>query len=148
MAELRRTAVGNISEKDLCTLPQLVDALHLYQKGENSSQMKSLIKPAEEILSLASLRLSNESEDTVCRGAPLAMSGVASVEASFAKGEYVELLSQKGKLLCIANAVVDSEELSSSIDKSKIVAYPKIVLEKRLGKKEKEKNKQKEKTKL
>lgn len=128
MLELRRTSAGNISEGMLCTIPQLADAVYVYEKFDDELPIRSLIKPAGQMIILPSIVVGERFVDAVCRGAPLALSGVASVEGSFAKGSDIKFVSGSGELIAAGKAAMDSSEIQACKYGQKIVALPKAVL--------------------
>jgi len=127
MAELRRVQVGRFIEQDCARLSQLVDASHLASNDGSPMWLETFLKPCEQILTLPSLRLRHAALDMVCRGLPLAVSGVASVESEFARGAYVSMLDEQGRLAAIGIAELDSREMDE-MEAGVVVAYPKAVL--------------------
>lgn len=123
MAELRRVSASKFGENDCISLSDLTDATH----GPSRSLLVSLIKPCELILTLPALRIRQAAIDAVCRGLPLAVSGVTSVEAEFARGEYVSILDEKGRLIAVGMSSLDSNEITN-VGGDAIAANPKIVL--------------------
>ena len=127
MAELRRTHVGKFGEGECVRLPDLEDAVHECSASGSPELLANLIKPSEHILTLPALRVRQEALDAACRGLPLAVSGVASVEAVFARGEYVALLNERGVLYAVGIADISSGEFGKR-KKDVIAVNPKIVL--------------------
>ncbi|MFH2101618.1 MAG: RNA-guided pseudouridylation complex pseudouridine synthase subunit Cbf5, partial [Candidatus Micrarchaeota archaeon] len=52
MEELRRTAVGGISEKQAFTMQELIDAVHAWKEENDSSSLEKMIHAPEEFIDL------------------------------------------------------------------------------------------------
>lgn len=102
MIELRRTDVGEVSEKDICTLTQLQDAVHLWREKGRGDALAALLHPAEAYLNIPRVIIAESAVEAVCRGAPLALTGVASAEEGLEEGRLVQMRSQSGALIGIA----------------------------------------------
>ncbi len=102
MIELRRTDVGEVGERDLCTLTQLQDAVWMWKEKHDESLLSPLLRPAEDYINIPRVILAEDAIEAVCRGAPLAHSGVASAEAKLEKGRLVQLRCHDGRLIGIA----------------------------------------------
>jgi len=125
MAELRRTHVAKFSEYDCVSLPYLADSLC---ECKSLSQIKSLIKPCEQILTLPVLKVRRNVLEAICRGLPLAVSGVAFAETRFATGDYVSLSDDLGRIIAVGIANVSSSDLPH-VAQETIAVHVKIVLE-------------------
>lgn len=102
MIELRRTAVGAVDEGQLCTLTDLQDAVHSWREKHDESALLRFLKPAGDYINIPRLILTESSAEAVCRGAPLAQSGVASAEGDFEKGKCVQMRRPDGSFIGIA----------------------------------------------
>ncbi|MFH1306438.1 MAG: RNA-guided pseudouridylation complex pseudouridine synthase subunit Cbf5 [Candidatus Micrarchaeota archaeon] len=109
MLELRRVAIGNIDEKMLISLSDLQDGMAIYRGKGDSSLIKRLIKPADDMFTLPSIMIKDKAIDSVCRGAPLALSGVAYDEAKLKEGTEVKLRNKEGDLIAIGR--VENEKI-------------------------------------
>lgn len=109
MIELRRTAVGEVDEGMVCTLTQLQDAAFLSrEKGDNSALFR-LLHPAEDYINIPRVSITKSAVEAVCRGAPLAITGVASVETDIAKGTEVQIIAPDGALVGIGEWIGEKE---------------------------------------
>ncbi|MEA3204124.1 MAG: ribonucleoprotein complex subunit 4 [Thermoplasmata archaeon] len=131
MQELRRTRTGLFTEQDLVTLHDCLDARIFWQQDpSDEAALRRCVKPVEAVTAhLNSLTLRDSAVDAVCHGAPLAVIGVASLDAGIEAGEPVALMSLKGELVALAEAKMTSRQV---VDEEKgIAATPtRVVLRK------------------
>lgn len=107
MEELRRTRSGEFSEDAAHTLAALKDATYLARQGD-SRALAGMILPPETIAGgLPTLVVRDSAVDAICHGAALAGAGVVQQDA-FGKGDVVAMLTLKGELVCIGEAIVSS----------------------------------------
>lgn len=125
MLELRRVAVGHITEASAITLQQLSDAIWAARQGEESAIRRYLFPP-QEALSLRKVVLRDSAVLAVSAGAPLYAPGLASCDAGIAPGEPVMLLSQQGRLVGVGRARLPSEEMGAH--KSGVVCTPETIV--------------------
>ncbi|MHC1593447.1 MAG: RNA-guided pseudouridylation complex pseudouridine synthase subunit Cbf5 [Methermicoccaceae archaeon] len=127
MRELRRTKCGQFTERSLFTLHQLKDACVLYEESEDSSELRTLVRPIEEVLTyLPSIYIKDSAVDALCRGAALAAPGVVSVDASMSVDDLVAVYTLKGEVVALANAKMDAEGALEA--RNGVVATPRSVL--------------------
>jgi H/ACA ribonucleoprotein complex subunit 4 len=114
MVELRRTQVGPLKESDgLVTMHQLSDAVFELRSGEESA-FRVLVKPIEDSLGATKkIVIRDSAVDAVCHGARLGLPGVLSVSAGLSKGDTLALISAKGELVAIGNAMLSTDEMTS-----------------------------------
>jgi H/ACA ribonucleoprotein complex subunit 4 len=112
MLELRRIAVGGITETSAHNLQEISDAIWLARRGEESALMRYLIPP-QEALSLRKVVLHDSAVEAVCAGAPLYAPGLASCDAKIRRGEFVSLLTGKGEFIGVGVAQLASEEMGA-----------------------------------
>jgi H/ACA ribonucleoprotein complex subunit 4 len=114
MVELRRTLVGPLKESDgFVTMHQLSDAVFKLRSGDEST-LRELIKPIEDSLGATKRIVMRDSAvDAICHGARLGLPGVLSVSAGISKGDILVLVSAKGELVAIGNAMLSTEEMTS-----------------------------------
>lgn len=112
MQELRRTRTGLFTEADLVTLQDCVDARITYAEEKDESQLRRVVKPVETVTAhLNRITLRDSAVEAVCHGAPLAVIGVASLDAGIEAGEDVALYSLKGELVALAQAQMTSHQV-------------------------------------
>jgi H/ACA ribonucleoprotein complex subunit 4 len=114
MVELRRTKVGPLSEeRGMVTLHQLNDAMYQLRNGDEGL-LRSLILPIEDSLGdIGKIVIRDSAVDAICHGARLGIPGVLSVSEGVKKGDTIALMSAKGELVAIGEALVPSDEMRS-----------------------------------
>jgi H/ACA ribonucleoprotein complex subunit 4 len=112
MVELRRTRVGPLSEKDgFVTLHVLNEAVRQLEEGDEE-MIRQSIRPIEEGLgSLRRVSVRDSTVDALCHGARLAIPGILTLSSGITKGETIVILSPKGELIAIGEALMTSEEI-------------------------------------
>lgn len=113
MVELRRTRVSHLNEKDgLVRLHDLMDAKYLLDNEGNDEKLRNLVKPVEYISTiLKSIMIRDSAVGSICHGAQLAVPGVLNISDNLKDGDAIAVLSQKGELVCMATALMSSEEI-------------------------------------
>jgi H/ACA ribonucleoprotein complex subunit 4 len=127
MLQLRRTAVGETGEKDLVRLPQLADALWLWKHKGEEGPLRAMLVPADKLIRLPHLTVKRAALDAVCRGAPLAISGVADAEAGIREGGLVLAQAENGRLIGIFQMLMDIQKARNG-NPNAVVAKSKVVL--------------------
>ena len=114
MVELRRTLVGPLKESDgFVTMHQLSDAVFRLQGGDESA-LRALVKPIEDSLGATTkIVIRDSAVDAICHGARLGVPGVLSMSAGISKGDILVLMSAKGELVAIGNAMLSADEMAS-----------------------------------
>lgn len=112
MLELRRIAVGNITEEAAHTIQEISDAVWAARQGEESA-LKRLLIPPQEALSLKKVVLRNSAVEAVCAGAPLYAPGLLSFDGQIGRGEFVSLLTERGEFIGVGRASLSSEEMGA-----------------------------------
>jgi H/ACA ribonucleoprotein complex subunit 4 len=112
MVELRRTKVGPLSEeRGMVTLHQLNDAMYRLRNGDEGL-LRSLVLPIEDSLGgIGKIVIRDSAVDAICHGARLGIPGVLSVSEGVKKGDTIALLSAKGELVAIGEALMPSDEM-------------------------------------
>ena len=114
MQELRRSRTGLFTEDDLVTLHDCLDARHFLAQGDES-WMRRCVRPVETVTAhLNKVVLRDTAVDAVCHGAPLAVIGVAQLDAGIEAGELVALETLKGELIALGTAAMTSQGILSS----------------------------------
>jgi H/ACA ribonucleoprotein complex subunit 4 len=124
LIELRRTATGPFAEGQAIGLPALADAVHAAAAGDLGPLLTQLHPISEVWRHFPRLRLKPAAAAAVAHGADLAPGGIRSVEGTFAKGDYVALVTEAGDLLAIGVALRDSEHLDGpgwAIDATRVL---------------------------
>ncbi|MDD5336964.1 MAG: RNA-guided pseudouridylation complex pseudouridine synthase subunit Cbf5 [Candidatus ainarchaeum sp.] len=111
MEELRRIAVGSITEDKAIKMEDLADALWLLNEKSNPSEFLKIVRPVEEYLtSYPKIFVKISAVDSLLNGAQLAASGISSME-NFGKEERVALFSEEKQLIGMGNSLYPSEEI-------------------------------------
>jgi H/ACA ribonucleoprotein complex subunit 4 len=112
MVELRRTKVGPLTEAGgLVTLHELRDAVFKLENGDESA-IRAAVTPVERSLdSIPRFVIRDSAVDAICHGAALAVPGVLSVSEGISKGAKATILSPKGELVALGEALVNSDEI-------------------------------------
>ncbi|MFB6241937.1 MAG: RNA-guided pseudouridylation complex pseudouridine synthase subunit Cbf5 [Candidatus Nanosalina sp.] len=111
MVELRRTQVGEITEDELSTIQDLVDAYHFYHDGEEE-KLKEILQPIEKgVQHLKKIAIKDSAVNAVANGADLGASGISRFQDEVSEGETVAITTLKGELVALAEAEMTSEEL-------------------------------------
>jgi H/ACA ribonucleoprotein complex subunit 4 len=109
MQELRRTRTGLFTESDLVTLHDALDARAFMDAGD-ASWLLAVVRPVEDVAAhLPAVVLRDTAIDAVCHGAPLAVIGVAQIDAAIEPEQLVRLLSLKGELVGLGRAQMTTE---------------------------------------
>ena len=129
MVELRRTQAGPFTEKDnLVTLNDLDDALHFYKEEENDKFLRHCIQPIENSLKhLAKCWIFDTTIESLTHGRDLAIPGISKLE-NFKKSEFVAILTLKGELVAIGEALMSAVEVNSK-EKGLAVDIKKVFME-------------------
>jgi len=129
MVELRRTKAGPFTEEDnLVTLNDLDDALHFYQEEKNDKFLRHCIQPIENALKhISKCWIFDTTIESLTHGRDLAIPGISKLE-NFKKGEFVAILTLKGELVAIGEAITSAVEINMK-DKGLAVDVKKVFME-------------------
>ncbi len=112
MAELRRTAVGFMDESWAHDLLYIRDAYELWRETGNDCYIKKVVRPIEEgIRHMKKIVVSDGAVDSLAHGASLKIPGILRLDEGIRRGEKVAVLTQKGELVMIGEALMGSEEM-------------------------------------
>lgn len=114
MAELRRTQAGPFTEHDnLITLNDLQDAYHFYKEENNPKFLLYCIQPIENALRhISKCWILDSTIPSVTHGRDVAIPGISKLE-NFRKGEMVAVLTLKGELVAIGEALMSAVEINT-----------------------------------
>ncbi|HSB46527.1 MAG TPA: RNA-guided pseudouridylation complex pseudouridine synthase subunit Cbf5 [Candidatus Bilamarchaeum sp.] len=108
MEELRRTAVGKITERETHTMYDLVDAVWLHRQGRSDELRKMLVAP-EKLIDLPRARIKESALKSVQSGAQLMMPAMESMPSS-GKGSRVAIYCG-GRFVGIGIVQVDEKDM-------------------------------------
>jgi tRNA pseudouridine55 synthase len=113
MVELRRTAVGPLTEKGLVTLHQLNDAAYRLKAGDEGP-LRKVVLPIEASLGpLGKIIVRDSAVDAICHGARLGLPGILSASQGIKKDDTVGLMSAKSELIAIGKALLSADEMQA-----------------------------------
>ncbi len=128
MIQLRRTAVGNIGEERLMSLPDLADALWCWkEKGDEKPLRKMLVSPLE-LVGLPRIWLNEQGMKLVSRGAPLTGAAIARADEGIGEGQAALLLSGDERIAGVGKTQVEIKAKAN--DPSVILVRSLVVLAK------------------
>ncbi len=108
MQELHRSRSGPFSIADACSLHELKDAVVMAREGEMTPLRKFVLPVEAAVLPLPRVIIRDTAVDAICHGASLACPGILTCEGGFRKGEMVAVMTEKGELVCLGEALVPS----------------------------------------
>jgi len=114
MVELRRIMAGPMTEKDnLVTLNDLSDAYHFYKEENNDKFLRYCIQPIEKALKfMPKCWVLDNSIQSLTHGRDLAIPGISKLE-NFPKGSLVAILTLKGELVAVGEALMSAVEINT-----------------------------------
>lgn len=114
MAELRRTKAGPFDESDnLITLDDLRDALHYWKEENNDKYLRYCIQPIENGLKhIKKVWIFDSAVESISHGRDLGGPGISKLE-NFKKGEPIALITIKGELVAMGEALMSAVEVNT-----------------------------------
>ena len=123
MGELRRTATGAITDADLVTLHDLVDALEWWVEDGDEGPIREVVRPAERALEgLPSVTIDRAAAREVAHGAPVYAPGVRSVEDAEVD-DLVACFTPDGAAVCLGRLVADP-----ALDAGTVVSLERVLV--------------------
>ncbi len=115
MRELRRTRTGPYHEGWMLTRMQEVsEALHLWRSSGDERLLRRIILPVETAIAhIPKIVIRDTAVDAIAHGANLAVPGIARLTKNVKKGEKIAILTLKGELVALGEALRDAEEIAS-----------------------------------
>lgn len=129
MAELRRTQAGPFTEKDnLITLNNLNDAFYFYKEENNDKFLRHCLQPIENALKhLPKCWIIDTAIPSLSNGRDLAIPGISKLE-NFRKSETVAILTLKGELVAVGEALMSAVEINTK-EKGLAIKISKVFME-------------------
>jgi predicted rRNA pseudouridine synthase len=93
MIELRRTAVGKITEKEAVAMYDLIDAVWLVKNKSNESELSRMLKPPEQFIDLPRARIKESALRSISSGAQIMVPALESIDPKLKKDERVAIYS-------------------------------------------------------
>jgi H/ACA ribonucleoprotein complex subunit 4 len=115
MVELRRSRVGPIDEREgLVNLHELSYAQSRLELGGEAA-MRDAVMPVERYLrDIKRVVIRDSAVDAICHGARLAIPGVLSLSEGIVKGDTTVILTGKGELVAIGEALLTTAEVTGA----------------------------------
>ena len=133
MRELRRIRTGPFKDDNtLVTMHELSEAIYIARELKDDSKLRSLILPMEYGIShLPKVVIADGAVEALTHGADLAVPGIMLIHEGIKKGDTVALLTVKGELVAIGEALMSTEQVIQSskgiVVKTKRVIMPRGV---------------------
>lgn len=130
LSDLRRSRVGNISEKNIFYLQDLKDAFVFYKEDKDDSFLKEILRPVEEMLDfLPKIIISDSAVDAICNGANLMKPGIVEIDTEIKKNDLVLIETLKGEAVAVAKTVLSTEEIVQN-KKGECAILEKVIMKK------------------
>ena len=110
MEELRRIAVGSITEREAVKIQDLIDAVWLAERGKPES-LNLIIKNTPDYIELRKVTIKDGALQSIKNGAQIMAPALVDVEYGIKKDEFVKIFSQSGVFVGIGKVVADKEIL-------------------------------------
>jgi len=112
MEELRRTQQGDLTEKDINTLQDIVDAYHFYKQEGEEEKLREVLYPIEKAINhLPKIAIKDSAVNAVANGSNLGAVGISKFQDGIKKEDTVAITTLKGELVALATAKMNSEQL-------------------------------------
>jgi H/ACA ribonucleoprotein complex subunit 4 len=112
LAELRRTRVGNITEKDSVTLQDVKDAYIFWKEEKDETEIRSKILPMRRLLDhLPKIVIRDSAVDALCHGANLAIPGIVEIDTDIKKGDLAAVLTLKEEGVALVSVLIPTEQM-------------------------------------
>ncbi|GAB6148773.1 RNA-guided pseudouridylation complex pseudouridine synthase subunit Cbf5 [Stetteria hydrogenophila] len=130
MRELRRTRTGPFSEaRGLVTLQEVSEALYRLRVDGKDDLLRRVVLPGEySVCHLPKVVVRDTAVESLVHGASLAVPGVVMLHEDIKRGETVAVLTLKGELVALAEAVMTSEEVMQE-ERGEAFKLKRVVLE-------------------
>ncbi len=129
MAGLIRTKAGPFKIEDSFTLHDLKDALTLYEKEKNESEIRKIILPVEKgVEHLNKIWVFDGAVNNLCHGADLYAPGVVKFHKNIQSNELVAEMTLKDELICLGVTELSADKILKK-DKGLIVKTKKVFME-------------------
>jgi len=127
MEELRRIAVGSITEKESVTMQDLIDAVWLAEKGDREP-LNRIIKDTADYIELRRITIKDNALPSIKNGAQIMAPALVDAEPGIAQNEYVKVFSENGKFVGIGKALYPAAEIQK-IKKGMVIKVERMHLD-------------------
>lgn len=130
MAELRRIRSGTVSENNLVTMHDVLDAVHMYEKYNNETYLRRIVHPIETSLkSYKRIIVKDSAVAALCSGAKLTVSGIVMIDQNIDLNELIVCITLKGEAICLAYTLMTSIEIKI-LDHGFVAKTERVIMEK------------------
>ncbi len=115
MRELRRVRTGPYHEDDtLVKMQDVSEALYLWKEEGDERLLRRVILPVETAIAhIPKIVVRDSAVDSIAHGANLAVPGIARLTKDVRRGEKVAILTLKGELVALGQALRDADEIAA-----------------------------------
>lgn len=115
MEELRRTQQGFYTEKDVYKIQDVVDAYHFWREEDDEELLREIVHPIEDaVQDMRKVVVKDSAVNSVANGSKLGANGISKLQDGISEGEEIAVMTLKGELICIATALMSSEDMFDS----------------------------------
>lgn len=131
MQQLIRTKAGPFNENDWCTLQDLTDAYHYYEKEDNEELIRKCIQPIENIIKyIPKVWVSDTAVSSLLNGIDLKVPGIVKLTDGIEPDQQIAVMTLKNELLAFGIAKLNSkkmldQEKGLAVDINKVMYYKK-----------------------
>jgi len=112
LAELRRTRVGHLNEKDSVYLQDLKDAWVFYKEEKDEEPLRKVLQPIEKMFDhLPKIIIRDSAVNALCSGSNLAIPGVLEIDSDIKKRELAAVFTLKDEAVAVVKMLMNSEEI-------------------------------------
>ena len=112
LAELRRSRVGHLDEKDSVLLHDLKDAWVFYKEEGDESHLRKVILPVEQMLQgLPKIIVRDSAVNALCHGANLAVPGVVELDSDIKKDQLAAVFTLKNEVVALVKMLMTTEDI-------------------------------------
>ncbi len=113
MQELRRTRTGLFQESDLVNMHDALDG-RIFMEAGDERWIREVVRPVEDVTAhLNKIVVRDSAVDALCHGAPLAVIGIAQLDAGIEPDEMVAVETLKGELIGLGKTSLTSAKMIS-----------------------------------
>jgi H/ACA ribonucleoprotein complex subunit 4 len=110
MEELRRIAVGKITEEESHTIQELIDAMWYHKNREDDSLLKKMLKKPESLIDYSKVFIKDSALESIFSGAQVMVPAIEGFQSPVSRSERVALYC-KEKFIGVGIAQLSSEEI-------------------------------------
>jgi len=113
MEELRRTAVGDIGEKQAVKMEDLVDAMWAWKNRKDDGLLRRMISKPERFIDLPKAIIKDSAIDSVRSGAQIMVPALLKIDKQAERGERVAIYAEGGQFVGVGIASMNWHDFES-----------------------------------